>query len=105
MMGDATYNHVFSNTDPGELTMRLAAGDLSGTGDLLGEGGAASDQLLGGFQVDEEDAATPGGENALDALLGAMMDNMDPRAPAIDAQDTPTGTAKKARAFQSQRTL
>lgn len=96
MMGDTTYNHVFSDTAVGDLTRRLAAGEMTGTGDLLACAGPVPGDRLGSFPEEVEDEAplppgTSQGENALDALLGAMMDNMDPRSPAADAQDTPTG--------------
>ena len=95
MMGDATYNHVFSDTQAGDLTRRLAAGEMPGTEDLLAaadcEGLPEEEE-----EADEEAPPAPGtvqGDDALDALLGAMMDNMDPRAPSVGAQDTPTGAA------------
>lgn len=98
MMGDATYNHVFSDTAVGDLTRRLAAGELPGTGELLAAAGPVPEDLLGSFPEEEDEAPPPPdtaqGENALDALLGAMMDNMDPRSPPADAQDTPPGASQ-----------
>ena len=100
MMGDTTYNHVFSDATSGDLTPRLAKGEAPGPGDLQAEGRAASGQLLGSFDGvgEDEGPLAPGtvqGKSALDALLGAMMDNMDPKVPAVDAQDTPTGASAR----------